>query len=78
MKRATITITDDVEAALDAYVKRQDVTPALTSVVQAALREYLARRGFTPPAKPFHITPAKKGSGKSDVSLRHDEYLVRK
>lgn len=78
MKRATITIPDDVEAALDVFVKRQEVPPLLTAVVQSALREYLARRGFTPPAKPFHITPAKKGSGKRDVSLRHDEYLARK
>jgi len=31
-----------------------------------------------PPAKPFAITPAKKGSGKRDISLRHDEYLARK
>jgi hypothetical protein len=46
--------------------------------VEAALRKYLARRGLTPPAKPFHITPAKKGSGKRDISLRHDEYLTRK
>ena len=78
MKRATITIPDDIEAALEAYVKRQEVPPVLTSITQAALREYLARRGFAPPVKPFVITPANKGSGKRDISLRHDEYLARK
>ncbi|HXA03770.1 MAG TPA: hypothetical protein VNY30_02985 [Bryobacteraceae bacterium] len=50
----------------------------MSSVVQAALREYLARRGVVAPPKPFQITPAKKGSGKRDVSVRHDEYLTRK
>lgn len=43
MKRATITIGDDLEKALRAYIRQQEVRPALTSVVQAALREYLAR-----------------------------------
>jgi hypothetical protein len=44
--------------------------------VQAALREYLARRGAAAPAHPLRITPAKKGSGKSDVSQRHDRYFA--
>lgn len=78
MRRATITLDDHLEAALEAYGKRQEVPPVLTSVVQAALREYLARRGVAAPPKPFQITPAKKGSGKRDVSVRHDEYLARK
>jgi hypothetical protein len=78
VKRATITLDDDLEAALDAYGKRQEVPPVLTSVVQAALREYLARRGFAAPPKPFRITPAKRGSGKREVSLLHDEYLARR
>jgi hypothetical protein len=78
MKRATITLDDQLEAALEAYGKRQEVPPVLTSVVQAALREYLARRGAAAPPKPFQIIPAKKGSGKRDVSVRHDAYLARK
>ena len=78
MRRATITLDDELEAALEAYGKRQEVPPVLSSVVQAALREYLARRGVMAPLKPFQITPAKKGSGKRDVSVRHDEYLARK
>jgi hypothetical protein len=78
MKRATITITDDVEAALDSYVSRQEAPPTLTAVVQAALREYLARRGAASPSRPLRITPAKKGSGKSDISLHHDRYFAGK
>ena len=76
MKRATISINDELETALDAYVSRQEVPPSLTSVVQAALSEYLARRGAAAPASPLRITPAKKGSGKSDVSRRHDQYFA--
>ena len=78
MKRATVTISDDLEASLDAYMKQQEVSPALTAVVQAALREYLARRGFDKAPGKFHITPARKGSGIRDISLRHDDYLAGK
>ena len=76
MKRATVTISDDLEQSLDAYIEQQEVSPALTAVVQAALREYLARRGFHKSRGKFHITPARKGSGVRDASLRHDRYLA--
>jgi hypothetical protein len=76
MKRATISIGDDLETALDSYVSQQEVTPTLTSVVQAALREYLARRGAAPPGSGLRVSPAKKGSGRSDVSRRHDRYFA--
>jgi hypothetical protein len=62
--------------ALDSYVNRQDAPPAFTALVQAALREYLARRGAAQPSHPLRISPAKRGSGKSDVSKRHDAYFA--
>jgi hypothetical protein len=76
VKRATITISDDLEPGLEAYLRRQEVPPGLTAVVQSALREYLALRGFAEPAKPLRITPARKSSGLRDVSLRHDKYFA--
>ncbi len=84
MKRATITIPDDLEAKLDEYVRRQDVPPALTAVVQAALGEFLEKRErfggreFRPASGPLRITPIKEkdGSGESDVSINHDKYLA--
>jgi hypothetical protein len=76
MKRATVTIKDELETVLDSYVSSQEVPPTLTAIVQAALGEYLARRGAAPPSNPLRITPAKKGSGKSDVSRRHDQYFA--
>jgi hypothetical protein len=78
VRRATITIDDQLEAAVAAYVKRQEIPPLLTSLVQAALREYLARRGVAPPASALRITPAREGSGKADVSVRHDAYFAGK
>ncbi len=76
MRRATITIGDDIEETLDAYLRQQEVAPALTAVVQAALREYLARRGFSAAPRKLRITPAKKGSGVRDASVQHDRYLT--
>lgn len=45
MKRATITLTDELEAELEAYRAGQEVPPSLTSLVQVALRGFLAERG---------------------------------
>ncbi len=76
MKRATMTIPDDLAEAMEQYVQAQEVPPALTTVVQVALREYLRERGFLHEYRPLKITPAKKGSGRSDVSQNHDLYLA--
>ncbi len=76
MKRATITLPDDIAKAVDEYVLAQEAPPALTVVMQAALREYLRERGYLREYRPLKITPAKKGSGRSDVSINHDLYLT--
>ena len=76
MRRATVTISDEIEANLAAYIRQQEVAPPLTAIVQAALQEFLSRRGFTPGVRKLRITPAKKGSGAKDVSLDHDRYLA--
>ena len=78
MKRATITLPDDLQGALEAYQRSQDVPLPFTAVTQAALREYLERRGFlsSTPARKFRITTAEKGSGAKDVSAEHDRYFA--
>lgn len=76
MKRATMTLPDDLANAMEEYVQAQEAPPALTTVMQAALREYLRERGFLREYRPLKITPAKKGSGRSDVSVNHDLYLA--
>jgi hypothetical protein len=75
MKRATMTLPEDLAKAVDEYIATQEVPPALTAVVQTALREYLRERGFLRPYRPLKITP-KGNSGRSDVSENHDLYLT--
>lgn len=77
MKRATITLPDDLAKAVDDYVRAQEAPPALTTVVQAALREYLRERGFLLTYRPLKITPAARGSGRRDVSENHDKYFAK-
>jgi hypothetical protein len=76
MKRATMTLPDDLAEAVDNYLQAQEAPPALTTVVQAALREYLGERGFLRTRGPLKIRPAKRGSGRSDGSENHDLYLA--
>jgi Arc/MetJ-type ribon-helix-helix transcriptional regulator len=80
MKRASITIPDDLERALDAYLAAQDPRESLTAVVQSALRDFLAKRGFliAPTGGPLRLTPARRGSGESDGSEEHDKYLAKR
>ena len=82
MRRATITLPDDLDAELRSYLEAQDAAPSLTALVEAALRRYLLERRlelrqFEPPKEPFRITPARRGSGRSDVSVKHDRYLSK-
>lgn len=76
MKRASITLPDDIAEGVNAYVRTQETPPALTTVVQTALREFLRDRGFLRAYRPLKITPATKGSGLSDVSKKHDRYFA--
>jgi hypothetical protein len=77
MKRATITFPDDLAKAAENYLASQEAPPTLTTVVQAALREYLGERGFLRTRRTLEITPARKGSGRSDISQHHDRHLAR-
>lgn len=46
MKQATITLTDDLEQALERYQRGFENPLELDTVVQRALEEYLSRRGY--------------------------------
>jgi hypothetical protein len=76
MRRATVTIPDDLAKAVESYVRAQEARPALTTIVQTALRKYLAERGYLRATGPLRITPVKRGSGRRDVSQAHDRYLA--
>ena len=75
MKRATVTLPDDLEDAVEKYAEAQNVPPALTAIVQAALREYLQERGFLRAFQPLKLGPLGN-SGRNDVSRNHDLYLT--
>jgi hypothetical protein len=78
MRRATVTIPDDLAKAVDRYVRDQEAPPALTSVIQSALRQYLMQRGYLASSGPLRITPARCGSGLRDVSINHDRYFAER
>jgi hypothetical protein len=47
MRRASITIPDELERALERYRGDLEVPPSLASVVQTALERYLEERGYS-------------------------------
>ena len=71
-----MTFPDDLAKAVDKYLASQEAPPSLTTVVQSALRQYLSERGFLRTRRTLAITPAGRGSGRSDVSQSHDYYLT--
>jgi metal-responsive CopG/Arc/MetJ family transcriptional regulator len=78
MKRATVTIPDDLAEAVDLYVRAQEAPPPLTAVVQAALRHYLSDRGYLSGGRQLRIRAATRGSGRHDVSQNHDRYVAER
>ena len=75
MKRATVTLPDDLAEAVENYTRAQNIPPALTALVQIALREYLRERGFLRTYRPLKLGPLGN-SGRSDISVNHDLYLT--
>jgi hypothetical protein len=75
MKRATITLQEDLAEAVERYRRAQDVPPALTTVVQAALRQYLKERSYLRRYRRLKLEPVGR-SGRSDVSVNRDLYLA--
>ena len=81
MRRATITIPDDLEKDLQAWLDTQPAPPSLAKVMQAALKSFLTEKKlealeYRPARYAFWITPAEHGSGYSDVSINHDAHLA--
>lgn len=76
MKRATISVSDEVAEAIEAYRQDQELPPSLTAVTEAALQEYLSQRGYLKPKRVLRIRPADRGSGDSTGSVEHDRILA--
>jgi hypothetical protein len=75
MRRATVTLTDELEQDLNAYIASQPVTPTLNAIVQAALRDFLAEHSPAPLQR-LRFTPAETGSGDPYGSRDHDRILA--
>ena len=81
MKRVTVTLPDALEEELDAYLLKHEAPPSVSAVLQVALRQYLRsqrlkEREYRPGPGVLKLPVAKRGSGKSDISSNHDEYLI--
>jgi hypothetical protein len=81
MRRATVTLSDDLEREVAAFLTSQEPSPSLNALIDVALTRYLDQRKLEglqlrPASAPFRPTPAKVGSGRSDVAERHDDYLA--
>lgn len=67
MKQATITLSNELEEAVNAYWRDREqdreLPPDLTMVTQAALQEYLTGQGYLPRHRVLRITPATQGWG---------------
>jgi hypothetical protein len=46
MRRATISIPDELERAIEMCRRDLEVSPSLAAITQTALREYLFNRGY--------------------------------
>jgi metal-responsive CopG/Arc/MetJ family transcriptional regulator len=75
MKRATITVPDDLADALDQFRDAQETPPTLTTLMQTALREFLQERGFLRSHRRLKLGPVGQ-SRRSDVSRNHDDYFA--
>lgn len=48
MRRATVSIPDELREALEDYRRDLEFSPSMAAVIQAALGEYLRSRGYEP------------------------------
>jgi hypothetical protein len=83
VKRATVTIPDDLAAAVQGYVQSQKTPPPLTTVIRTALRQYVTGQDSTGSISsrsgaPLQIRTARRGSGLRDVSQEPDRELAGK
>jgi predicted nucleotidyltransferase len=77
MRRATITIPDDLAEKVDAYSERQPAGPSLTALVQAALRRFLAEPEGSSHQRPVVLRVLSNRAAIKDAAARHGASNVR-
>jgi hypothetical protein len=81
MRRATVTIPDELDKELQDWLATQAAPPSLAKVLQAALRVFLREKKleaveYHAAAAPFAISSSRSGSGHRDVSVEHDAHIA--
>lgn len=71
MRRATVTIPDKLESALESYRRDLEFPPSLAALMQAALTEYLHQRGYV------SRDDSGRQAGASRPSMYEDAPIVR-
>jgi predicted nucleotidyltransferase len=77
MRRATVTIPDDLAEKVDAYSERQPAGPSLTALVQAALRRFLAEPEGSSHQRPVILRVLSNRAAIKDAAARHGASNVR-
>jgi predicted nucleotidyltransferase len=77
MRRATVTIPDDLARQVDAFSSRQPASPSLTTLVQAALRRFLAEPDGSSSETPVIIRVLSRRAAIKDAAARHGASNVR-
>lgn len=78
----TVTISESLEEEIRAFLEHTSDEQTLQDFVDEAIRRYLTLRTletesvFKPVHRKLDITPSVPGSGLTDVSEKHDEYLA--
>jgi hypothetical protein len=76
MKRVTITVPDDLEAAVTEFQQEQPDPPTMGAITLVALREYLTRRGTFAPRRPLRIIPVDAETTGPTDSQDHDRLFA--
>jgi metal-responsive CopG/Arc/MetJ family transcriptional regulator len=75
MRRINISLSNELFKALQKYLQ-QHPRMSVMSVVEVALRQYLGEKRSRQARRTLKVTPSRRGSGRSDVSQKHDRYLA--
>lgn len=76
MRRATITLPDDLEAEVEAYLGEQEAPPSLTALLQAALRHFLGERRADREARRGYAWRSPSGPEPSEIAEEAGVYEV--
>lgn len=77
MRRATVTIPEDLARQVDAFSSSQPASPSFTTLVQAALRRFLAEPSGTPNESPVIIRVLSLRTAMKEAAARHGASNLR-